>query len=214
MTMPERPPLPLLKRVFADMMNSMLYLMEGYRAPFGRELYRTYTFGQVMEWNRRVMKVIKTMEKELGPWQGQLCIALSAVWNGCEFCAQGHTYASNLLYFKATGKLLPVDENEMPRLQRMKDSALMDELRKRFGADEFKQLLARIERMYALHEGAQPTQSGDEVLHAVNATWQWVNECSIISPTTPVPPLNAIGKQAKVVEAYHQLRGRPVPPHE
>ena len=199
--------LPAWKRGLLTVMGWMAALTEGYNPVWSSEIFATYSFRQAFRYTSRIFKVLGKMDKEFGEVATQFLAAMSATWNGCSYCSVGHLYAANLIYFKETGKLLPVSEASVPALRRLRDSDLRDTLNTLLdvpGLESLRHLVARHGELR--FDGVVPENDRDRLMVACHASWDWLNECTIVFDQGHVPPLNAIGRQKALLAAYHDAR--------
>ena len=66
-----------------------------------------------LSWFIQNMPAYEKTLKQWGAIRTHLLVSEISVLNGCPYCTYGHVYALQLHYFKATGRLLPVDEDEV-----------------------------------------------------------------------------------------------------
>lgn len=186
-------------------------LTVGYWPAFTREMVRTYGLDGVERWGRAVEKTINTLSERYGDETAQGLIAMAAMWNGCAYCTTGHLYAVNLLYFKRTGELFPIDEREVPRWYTLTDERLVDRIVGRLEGDAFADLARLIRRQYRMRlegDALEPTED-DAFIELANAAFDLVNECSIVIEAANVPPLHeGAARNRGVQKAYAQKRGR------
>lgn len=183
----------------------------GYWPKFTREMVRTYGLDGVERWGRAVEHTINTLSERYGDETAQGVIATAAVWNGCSYCTTGHLYAVNLLYFKRTGELFPIDEREVPRWYTLTDDRLVDRIVGRLEDEQFADLARLIRRQYRMRiEGERLTPTDDDqYIQLANAAFDLVNECSIVIEAASVPPLHeGAARNRGVQKAYAQKRGR------
>ena len=78
--------------------------------PFNEEMVRTLGAKGFFAWAGAATSSMDPLVAKYGGFSAQLLTAVVAMLNGCTYCGKGHLYAANLHYFKATGKLLGLDE--------------------------------------------------------------------------------------------------------
>jgi len=205
------PKLSFAERVGATAIGWISRITFGYWPAFTRELVRTYGLDGVKQWGEAVEGAMGGLSERFGEETAQLIIAMAAVWNGCSYCTTGHLYALNILYFKRTGRLFPIDEREVPRWYTMTDDRLVERIIERLGDAEFAEMVPLLKRQYQIRtEGDEIASSEeDELIVKANAAWDLVNECSIVIETSQIPPLHPGAARARGVQkAYAKKRGR------
>lgn len=205
------PKLSFAERVGVTAIGWISRITFGYWPAFTRELVRTYGMDGVKQWGEAVEGAVEGLTNRWGEETGQLIIAMAAVWNGCSYCTTGHLYALNVLYFKRTGRLFPIDEREVPRWYTMTDDRLVDRICERLADDEFVDMIPLVRRQYQIRTtGLDGDLSDDDKLIVkANAAWDLVNECSIVIETNQIPPLHPGAARARGVQkAYARKRGR------
>lgn len=148
--------------------------------------------------------------KRLNAWFGEqdahLLAGMGSLWNGCGYCAVGHIWAHNLLFFEKTGELFPFDEAELVGLLRRTDDELLALLRQRLAPYEAQRQL--IERQYLLKRGAPVESELDSHLDVCNALYDWTNDCSIQPVERPAPLMDRKGRQRDLRERYEKARAQ------
>lgn len=207
------PRLTYAERMGAQSLSWLIRITQGYWPAFIRELVRTYGLAGMKQFGEVMERAVGGLSARFGDETGQVLIGMSAVWNGCAYCTIGHLYAANVLYFRRTGRLFPIDEREVPRWHAMTDERLEALTLERLAADEFDDLRRLLRRQFTLRrEGPSAIADDDDKLIVdINAAWEIVNECSIIIESTKVPPLHPVAARARGVQrAYAQKRGRDI----
>ena len=122
---------------------------------------------------------------ELGERPVQLLLALTAAWNGCNYCARAHLLSANLLYF-LDGELFPLTEERLAELMRRPDDEIMAEL-ERLLVGSYEDELSLLRRQYELHQGAasDADEARDDLLQLSLACWTIFNEASIAAIDSP-----------------------------
>ncbi|MCB9529491.1 MAG: hypothetical protein H6701_14085 [Myxococcales bacterium] len=205
------PRLTLAERFGAQSLSWLVRITQGYWPAFTRELVRTYGLDGMKQWGEVVEKTATGLTTRFGDEIAQVVIAMSAVWNGCAYCTVGHLYAANILYFRRTGRLFPIDEREVPRWHTLTDERLEATTIERLAGDEFAELRRVLARQFQLRrEGNDAVADDDDrLIVGANAAWDLVNECSILVETAHIPPLHPAAARARGVQrAYAQKRGR------
>ncbi len=203
--------LSLGERVGATAILWISRITFGYFPAFTRELVHTYGLQGVKQWGEAVEGAVGALTERFGDETAQLLIALAAVWNACSYCTIGHLYALNVLYFRRTGRLFPIDEREVPRWYTVSDEALIERIVERLQTDEFEHLIPLVRRQFEIRTaGPEIAESDDDrAIVRANAAWDLVNECTIMIDTDDIPPLHPGAARARGVQkAYGVKRGR------
>lgn len=201
------PPLSLRERAVARIGGFFTRVSQGYWLAFLEELIRTFGVEGLQQIGEQNEEVLAALAERWDAETAQLVVGMGALWNGCGYCGAGHIYAANLLHFQRTNDLLPLDERDVPRLQKWTDSAILEELMARFtGPLEGVGQLVR--RQFDLKVGGtEPEDEADELLLRACAAWDIVNECSIVVDMSDVPPLNpAMAKDRALQRRYRRRR--------
>ncbi len=198
-------PKPVLSRI--NRFLSVVFL--GYDPVFAEEMTRTMGFRNANKWGRLLMSSLENLETRYGEFTAQVLVATSAMWNGCQFCSVGHMLAGNMTYFLETGELFPIDEQKIGELQLLDDDDLIAEIDRLLADAKFDEVRGLIHRLYDLKFGvAKPETKDDELLMAVIATWDVINECSIMTELSPdkVGPLSRMGRRPGLRTRYRAAR--------
>jgi hypothetical protein len=196
-------------------MGRLQRMQAGYDTPFIEELASVLGPRGLFRWVKDVTKTIELLQRRFGEAEAQLLIGLAATWNGCQFCSVGHVYAGNLLWFRRYGRLLPLDERDVPALAKHTDDEMLAEVLRRLSGDpDTSAIQTALRCMFELKMGTrQPTSADDDILSAAIASWNLINECSILvgidAPAQDVPPLWPIAKDKELRLRYAEARGRP-----
>ncbi len=204
----DRSNLSLTQRLVASLFDAATYSRMRSSLPFATKLIRQFGTKDAFRYFLLLGDVGPHAEKVLGEADGQLLIALSAMWNGCRFCALGHCLAANMVRFRDEGLMCPLTHVEMMRLQTQRDDAAMARIEEVLSAPEYDRTRKLAHRMYELEFGiAGVGTEHDKLLAGLLATWAWLSECSILAmDTSPheIPPLSPVAKDKKTVEAYFE----------
>jgi hypothetical protein len=196
-------------------MGRLQRIQAGYDTPFIEELAVVLGPRSFFRWAQDVTKTIELLQKRFGEAEAQFLIGWAATWNGCQFCSVGHVYAGNLLWFRRHGRLFPLDERDVPALATHTDAEMLAEILRRLAPDpDTSAVQAALRRMFELKMGTpQPAGADDDILRATIASWDLINECSILvgidAPVNEVPPLWPIAKDKQLRRLYAEARGRP-----
>lgn len=199
-----------IERGLARGMGWGMRMSAGYEAPFLETMLTTYgVAGATGELSRSLQRALTRLEEMVGDWQAQLLAGLTAFGNGCGFCAPGHMYAANLLYFEATGELLPLDEREargwLSLSERWVRAQVLDSLQDA-GHPELRQMAQRV---FELRAGATPVDALDCALQTAHHAWTLVNECSLQNDPGPIQAIHPrVGRARRLQREYRLARER------
>lgn len=203
-------PLNFAERLFLRLLRWMEMKTFGFKHPFSEELVRSSGFFGALNFGKAVGKAMAGLEKRYGLLVSNLIMGFAGLWNGCRYCGVGHLYAANLLHFKATGRLYPIAEEDVPWLQELSYEESMVRVRGLLADEEFAEHLRIIERVYELREGAEAKNEEDRLLQLALASWAWLNECSApISFDMQVKEVPAIlekGERERLLDRYRAAR--------
>lgn len=177
----------------------------GYYVTFDEELVRQHGIRGFLKWGESTQAAFNEIEKAMGPEKAHFAAAFASFFNGCDYCAWGHVFALNLIYFERTQKLYPLDETEIHDLMRKGDSQVLTELEQTLV--EFPEHARLVRRQYELRSLAPdvPANDEDRLLLKSIGLFEWVNECSIVV-NAPAPPMDPIARKKKLLAAYEQAR--------
>jgi hypothetical protein len=194
------------ERAFVKTSRALADLSIGYHVTFDEELIRQHGISGFLKWGRTTEAAYAEIEKALGPEKAHLVAAFASFFNGCDYCAWGHLFATNLFYFERTGTLHPIDEQEVHGMMGLGDTAVLAELSKRLTGD-FADDLRLVLRQYELRDGASSGAASDEdrLLLKSIGLFEWVNECSI-TVNAPAPPMDRIARKKALLAAYEAAR--------
>jgi hypothetical protein len=199
--------------VIGRVLRKMMLLTEGYDPVFMDDFAQMLGTAGVLRWAKQMGKLLKRLDARYGAETSQYLIGVAAMWNGCGYCGVGHIFAGNLYRFEATSTLFAIDEREVKQLQHLEDEALLHELERRLTDNGDAELWRLLQRQYQLKlDQAEGETEDDEYLRAVIASWDLVNECSILvgfdSNAADVPPLASIGRQHDLIAKYRAARAQ------
>ncbi|MDI1443841.1 hypothetical protein [Polyangium sp. 6x1] len=203
-------PLTWPERLFLRLLRWMELKTFGFKHPFSEELVRSSGFVGALNFGKAVGKAMGGLEKRYGLLVSNLIMGFAGLWNGCRYCGVGHLYAANLLHFKATGRLYPIAESDVPWLQELSYDESMVRVRGMLADEEFDEHLRIIERLYGLRGGAEAQNEEDRLLQLALASWAWLNECS--APITfdmqvqDVPAILEKTERGRILERYRAAR--------
>jgi hypothetical protein len=207
----ERPrPLTLAERAVLWLVRKADERRLGYPPPFAEELVRASGARGTIAFGKAVGAAMGGLEKRYGAQVSNLIMGMAGLWNGCRYCGIGHIYAVNLLFFKATGRLYPIAESDVPALQEMSYEASLERVVELLSSDELLEHQRIVVRLFALRQGAEIQGEEDRLLSAALASWAWLNECSV--PLTydmqvkDVPAILEKTERERILERYRAAR--------
>ncbi|GEM_PF-752346 len=197
--------LNVVERFLIWVMRKFAGVTLGYAVSFDEEIMRQHGVTGFFKFARATSQGYADLEKKFGNELAHLLAAFSSFFNGCDYCAWGHLYATNLIYFDRTDQLYPIDETEVRDLMMMRDREVLAELERRLGtvAPEHFRLLKRQQEV-RFAEGPSNGEE-DRLLVRSIALYEWVNECSIVSES-PAPPLDVVAKKHDLIARYNARR--------
>jgi len=202
------PDLSLKERMVSRVGGFFTRVTQGYWLAFLEELIRTFGVEGLEQIGEQNEEILGDLTQRWNAETAQIVVGMGALWNGCGYCGVGHIYAANLLYFRRTGELLPLDEREVPRLQRWTDNQVLEALDSRF-TGPLEPTGALVRRQYALKFGGDAARDeADALLLRACAAWDIVNECSIVVQLDEVPPLHPAMAKARGVQRSYRARRR------
>ena len=204
--------LTLAQRAFVRVMDALSTRVLGHPLPFLRELMRTHGFAGYRTITSTIQRVQEQCVQRYGPVEANVLIASGALWNGCRFCSRSHLWNANLHYLRDSGTLFPIDDAEVPRLQRLSDEEVLQYITQRLHAGGFAALAQRVERLFHLKIGdATGTTDDDPYLLAAIAAWDWMAECTIVVEEDQAFPTDPVARDRALYARYLQARGRAKP---
>lgn len=194
------------QKAFIKTSRALAGVSIGYYVSFDEELVRQRGIAGFLKWGQATQAAYEDIEKVLGGERAHIVAAFASFFNGCDYCAWGHLFATNLLFFERTTRLFPIDEQEVHDLMRKGDSQVIAELEARLKA-EFPEELRLLKRQQELRlsSSATPATEEDRVLIKSIGLFEWVNECSI-TVNAPAPPMDPIARKKKLLAAYAEAR--------
>lgn len=169
------------QRLFLAAYNPTFATLLGWRQDAINEEYvRTYGISGMLKFGKMIGDVLGELTKHYGEAQANHIVGFAGLLNGCGFCGVGHNLTANVLQFQEDGSIFPIDEKEIPRLQRLDDADLMSEVESRLQGTKFDDELKLLQRMYLLRTGnAEGTTEEDTFLMLALDMWLVNNECTI-----------------------------------
>ncbi len=202
------------QRLFLAAYNPMFATMFGWHQDAINEEYvRTYGVSGLLKFGKMIGDVLAVLGKRYGEAEANHIVGFAGLLNGCGFCGVGHNLTANVLLFRDNGSIFPIDEQEIPRLQRLDDDDLMAEVESRLKGTKFEKELDLLQRMYALRsENAEGTTEEDTYLLLALDMWLVNNECTIkigldIEPEE-VPIFAKFSRDSELYARYREARSQ------
>ncbi len=164
----------------------------------------------LVQWRAAAAAAERGLAERFEPFEVQALLGITALLDGCGWCSVGHLYAANLIYLREYGMLLPLDERDVARLQRMRDPDLRMVLLSSLVGPDMERLRGALERLFALKlEGEAPGEE-DGCLVELIAAWGAVTRCSVTAEWSgEVPPLSPmVSWDLGLIQRYRQQRER------
>lgn len=198
------------QRCISYLSTALNFLVYGRVVPFQDEFIGTYGAKNLLEFSKKHAVVSKELYRCYGIRDANILIGFAATWNGCRFCSRSHVWVANLYHLRDHNELFPIDDAEIPQLQKLTDPEILQILKEKLSAPQYHKLRDLLERQYQLKYGNAVGQTPDDVyLQLVNSMWDFLNECSILVEEDEVFPMDPIRKNRALTARYLQLRGRP-----
>lgn len=204
------------ERLFLTLVQAAYRRTEGYTLDLAVELVRQRGIRGFLRFGSATQAAWTGLVRTFGERDAHLLAGFASLWNGCGDCARGHLLAHNLLFFRETGELFPLDELEVPALLRERDLAIIGHLRERLGTAEHVRALRLIERQLLLKlSRAEPDGEEDRILCRSIAVHDGVSACSTTAGGEPPPP-GRVALERELRERYaaarQSARARATPP--
>ncbi len=200
------------QRMFLAAYNRAFAVFLGWRQDAINEEYvRTYGVSGLLKFGKIIGDVIATLGERYGEAHAQHIVGFAGLMNGCGFCGVGHNLTANVLLYQEDESIFPIDEQEVPRLQRLSDDDLMAEFEGRLENTKYASVLTLLQRMYALrNETADGTTEDDTYLLLALDMWLVNNECTIsigldIEPEQ-VPIFAKFSRDSELYARYREAR--------
>lgn len=181
-----------------------------YTVKFVGSVVRVHGFRDGMAFLDQLDGIFKEMGSVYGPVLGSLVLCVAGSFNGCRFCGVGHLYAANVHYFRATGRLLSWDEQELPALNKLPFELFLQSILERLAGDEFVEARRVLERLFALRLGQSAQTEEDHVLKRVLDVWNELGECTIgfsyDAEPAEIPPVLLLPTPLKEIRRYREAR--------
>jgi hypothetical protein len=161
-----------------------------------------------LAWLARNMPKFEEGLKVMGGLRGNLVYTCASMANGCSYCTYAHARAFELYYYKATGRLFPLDEQQIVSLIALEDADVWRHLEGALREAELDAEVPVLRRLFALKlEGAEPGPDDGHLVHAI-AMYDTLNRCAILSQAAVDDAHDRINKDAALKESYAAARLR------
>ena len=163
-----------------------------------------------ISWFAQYMPTYEKILKQWGAMRTHLLATGISVLNGCPYCTYGHAYALQLHYFKATGDLLPVDENEIVAWHTNSEGDVIERFRHLIHSSELTSELPLLEQMLLLRNRGEGTVSEEDgkILHLLEM-FSFLNQCGINGKANSDQAHDPINKDKYLRNEYSRLRQYP-----
>jgi hypothetical protein len=199
-------PLTWLERTLVAFFSYFQRRSQGWAFAYLDQVVREHGLRGMFTTVPTVDRVWKKANTWFGEQDAHLLAGMGSLWNGCAYCAVGHLWAHNLLFFEKTGELFPLDEAEVMGLLQLPDDEIIAILRQRLAP--FEQQRQLVERQYRLKRGAPVESVVDSHLDVCNALYDWVNDCTIQPTERPAALMDRKGRDLALRERYEKARSQ------
>lgn len=160
-----------------------------------------------LRWASKNIPKYEVALAELGPVHGNLAFTLASLLNGCAYCVYAHGRAFQLHFFKETGRVFPLEENELVDMRALTDLEIGQRLEVALKQANMPQELGLLERLMELKfRGAQAKNKEDEhLLHAIQM-YDVLNYCAISGEVEIDDVHDAIYRDEETKARYAEAR--------
>ncbi|MGB1277203.1 MAG: hypothetical protein ACPG77_15775 [Nannocystaceae bacterium] len=203
--------LTLSQKVVAKLFDFYFRASQGYEAIATEEMMYVFGLKGFMAWGAAVGGTVELLIDRYGEAYTQLILGFGGLWNGCRYCAYGHTLVCNLIKFRDDNELFPVDPVAMRDLLELRDDEICERIEALLAGPEWELPRRLLLREFELRMGsAEGETEDDDYLRLALDAWEWMNECTIIIGVDiepdQVPPLSPIAKDVELLTRYHAAR--------
>lgn len=182
----------------------------GFIATFDEEIIRQFGFAEALKAMTQMGKSWKKLANKFGEHHAHIIASYASLWNGCGYCVHGHMYAYNIEYYGKTGKLFPIDENDLIGHMSDKDNQIIDWICDQLAGDEHRDLRRQLRRLHDFRlmdklPERKALETEDDYLLLACSLYSFVNECSIVVEA-PAPAMGPIAKNLDLVARYDSAR--------
>lgn len=207
--MSTEPKLNFLERTVALLMETMSQRMAGFSPPFIREVVHAYGIRGAFRRLSLMADVVTQLEQELGMCEAHVLVGYASLWNGCYYCALGHLYISNLIYFRDTGELYPLDERVVATWLDGRDGEILERTQNALVGEAHSTLRSLLARQVELKWGRVNVENRtDELIELSIVAYDWFNHCTIVAPEDEIVALNELAKEHELQRRYLHARAR------
>ncbi|MBZ0119833.1 MAG: hypothetical protein K8H88_22785 [Sandaracinaceae bacterium] len=204
--------LSLFERISVRVLDAAWGAYAGYSTIYLEELCRTYGLSAMTKLLGEMGKATDVLAKQHGDVAAQTIVGMAGTWNGCRFCGAGHLLAANLLYYRETSELFPIDERDVLAMEMMTFEQLRSWLAERLDSQPRTRPVGRlVDRLLDLQMGdARVANDDDAMLKRALDLWTITNMCSTTVTfdldVDVVPALATVGKDKKLLKRYRAAR--------
>jgi len=198
-------------KIFTEAAITLLELLGqtlwGFKPNLMRAIGEQHGAAKALTWFLLNMPRYERTVKDWGPVRTHLLVTEISVLNGCPYCTFGHAYALQLFYFKETGQVLPVDEQQIVAWHTLDEAAVIDQFKSLVQSTALTEHQHRLDRMLLLRQGAeQPASKEDrQILHLLTM-FSFLNQCGISGKATPDQAHDPVNKDMALKAEYRRLR--------
>jgi len=187
--------------------------MAGFSPPFIREVIHAYGIRGAFRRLSLMNDVVTQLERELGMCEAHVLVGYASLWNGCYYCALGHLFISNLVYFRESGNLYPLDERAVATWLDGRDGEILERTQNALAGDAHANLRNLLARQVDLKWGRANVESRtDELIELSIVAYDWFNQCTIVAPDDEIVALNDLAKDHELQRRYLFARGQVLAP--
>lgn len=205
--------LTLSQKVVARLFDFYFRASQGYEAIATEEMMYVFGLKGFMAWGAAVGGTVELLIERYGEAYTQLILGFGGLWNGCRYCAYGHTLVCNLIKFRDEDVLFPLDPIVMRELLDLRDDEVAARISELLADEEWELPRQLLLREFELRmDTAEGETEDDDYLRLALDAWEWMNECTIIVGVDiepdQVPPLSPIAKDHELLKRYHTARAK------
>lgn len=163
-------------------------------------------------WFARNMPVYERILKSWGPIRTHLVSTTASIINGCAYCTFGHAYSFQLHYLKNTGKLFPLNDEQLLALSSVPRDQIIEQLCIALTEAGLQEEIPIVHRTNELMRGSgeldkpsNPNSSDKKILHLISMFAE-LNACGIEGNVEPDEAHDPINKDTELKKQYAKLR--------
>jgi len=197
----------IFDRIAQNLLEIIGKRLWGFKPNLMQHIVEQHGAGQSLLWFVQNMPTYEKTLREWGAIRTHLLTAEISVLNGCPYCTYGHAYALQLHYFKNTGTLMLIDENEIVSWHTCIESDAIVKFRQLIDSSGMSSEMPILERMLLLRQGGEQSQSVDDsrILHLIKM-FSFLNRCGIKGKTNRDQAHDPINKDTLLLDEYNRLR--------